>query len=129
MSVLAAIHARWAADDAITAIVPAEQFTTGDRLDCDDDLPVATVNVEGERKEWDSSKPLRVSTCRLQVWIREHAVGELLQGAVESAFDNTSWTTGGTHVVLSRVENAYPVQEPEGVWQFVFDFEIQHATA
>lgn len=126
MSIYAAIHARWAATASLIAVVPAARVTTGNRQDDDDSLPVATISLEGERKSFTNSGPKSVvASIRVQAWIREHVNGVALRSAMETAFDNTGWTSSGVTVVLSRVDNSYDLREPDGVWQFVFDLEIE----
>lgn len=126
-----AIHARWAATAGLIALIPANQFTTGSRLDENTTLPAAVLSLENTDRRRTNSGHTKIRGVRLKLWVQEHYDGVQIRKQLEAAFDNTSWsvTSGAPPVVVfrvlsSRIENDFVLQEDDGVFQFVTDLEL-----
>lgn len=134
----AAIHHRWGAVSELSQRVPADRFLTGSHRDDSPDrinntLPAASLTVQGSQRVRTNKGYGKRTTARIQIWVQNYADGVDLRGPMDAAFENSNWTAAlgeqTVHVLSSRIENDYSLEEDDGAWQFVFDLEFLHAMA
>lgn len=110
---------------ALAALLPSARVVTGDGQS-DLTLPYATVNLASENAEYRSNaSTIRQPSIRIQVWHDDHAAGVAIREAIRVLFDNQEFSTSVGNLLLTRVENTFAIQEPDGVWQFVIDLETK----
>lgn len=120
-----AIHQQWAATAGLTSLIPAASFTTGSRLsDPDTPLPAAVLMLENTTKRYVNTHHLKIGELRIKVWVRDHDDGVAVRQQIETAFNNTNWSTDNLKVIVSRVTSDEAIQEDDGVWQFIFDLSL-----
>lgn len=88
-------------------------------------LPYATINVENNNSLYYSNggSPRR-ATVRVQLWHDSHAQGCELRAKLIGIVDNKNFTTSEAAILCCRHENDFAVQEEDGVWQFIIDFDV-----
>src|SRR5205823_4164584 len=96
MSLEQAIHARWAADGALTALIPAARFVTGKALG-GLVLPYATLARVGQRRAIRTSSHT-VADVQVRFDVFSAALGTLRQtaDAVKARFDRQTFSGGAT---------------------------------
>ena len=94
MSLEQAIHARWAADGTLTALIPAARFVTGKALG-GLSLPYAVLSRVGQQQVTRTSSR-RVAHVRIRFDAFSADLGTLRQvaDAVEARFDRQSFSGG-----------------------------------
>lgn len=106
-------------------LLPVASIVTGNQVNEESPLPYAQTNVE-------TSRPLlRTNTSRIdkplvrvQIWHDVHATGAAMRDAFIRAIDNRDFEPDGLDVLSIRYSNALAIQEDDGVWQFLIDFEL-----
>lgn len=123
-----AIHAIYDAKSAVTypKLTALNAFVTGTVLN-DPPLPYANINLESEQNLYRSNtsrtdRPL----VRIKLWDADHNRGNLTKKEFVTLFENTTFENSELLVQSIRKENSFAIQEPDGVWQFVIDFEIKY---
>ena len=102
------------------------RIVTGDVQSSDMQLPYATVNLESNQSEFRSNtSSVRRPGIRFKVWHDDHKSGAKIRDGIKKLFENKSFTTSDANLILIRHENDFAFQEPDGVWQFVIDFETK----
>jgi len=122
MSLEQAIHVRYAADAALTALVPAARFVTGQALD-GAALPFITLKRTG----W---KPAaRTSTSRVEevaarftIHSDDLEVIKSIVAALDARFDGASFTAAGIVVTRMRKQNHREQRSGDGVWSAEEDY-------
>ena len=111
----------------LSALLPTERIVTGQHHDRD--LPYASINLEGNITEYRSNcGSARNQRLRFQVWHENHSLGSEIATAIENLFENKTFTTSVLNIIRSRHENSLTMQEDDGVWQFLIDFQIATVT-
>lgn len=130
MSVEAAIHARYAANLAMTQLCPAAKFITGVHQRENQASPYGSLTRAGALASlWTSSGKVTRHQMRFQFWPNSYGQGDQIKASVMSLFDNQSWTNEDTHISYMRLSNEFELQEDDGSWQFVMDFDVDAQTA
>jgi len=124
MSLVQAIHERWAATAALQAALPASRLYTG--LCPDAALPWATVDKQSARPvacHNDGSTALAIG-LKIEVFHGAHDVGAAIVQQVVAAFDRCDFALAGSdRVVDMRRVNDFERQSDDGVWQFTCEFQ------
>lgn len=136
---------QWLADatapgvTALAALLPSSKIVTGqwqkglahgEGAAASADFPYASIGVEGDRTEWRTNcGGVRRTNVRIRVWSDVHATVAAIREALIGVFDDKGYSPSGAtrEVRLSRLENAFALQEEDGVWTLVFDFLAIHA--
>jgi hypothetical protein len=136
---------QWLADESapgvatLAALLPASKIVTGKwqtppaRGEGDAasaDFPYASLGFEGDRLDWRTNcGGVRRTSVRIRVWSDVHATVAAIREALIGVFDDTGYSPVGAQreVRLSRLENAFAIEEEDGVWSLVFDFLAIHA--
>lgn len=122
MSLEQAIHARYAADAALTALVPAARFLTGPALD-GAALPFITL----ERTGWKLAARTSTSTVE-EVAVRFTILGDDLEvvksvvAALDARFDGAAFTAAGIVVTRMRKRDHREQRAADGVWEAEEEF-------
>lgn len=131
MTLQGKIHDLWEhqagdAFDTLRSRLPVARAVTG-TWKGDDALPRATINREGGSPlaRWEGGR-LDVDTLRIQVWHDNFDAGAAIRDAVVAAFDDFDIRLPGKTIVCMRLANHFDLEEDDGVWQFLVDFEVQH---
>ena len=123
MTLERAIHERWAANAALTALVPAGQVTTGRSSRAE--VPYVTILREQTQTalRTNAGDTIDEITLRMNVWHHDYdAAREVLQ-AIRAAFDRSSFTLAdGSRVLAMRRLTESALQHPDGAWQLTIRF-------
>ena len=124
MSLVQAIHERWAAAAALQAVLPAARLYTG--LCPDAALPWATIDKQSARPvacHNDGSATVAVGV-KIDVFHGDHDAGAAIVQQVVAAFDRCDFALAGNdRVVNMRRVNDFERQSDDGVWQFTCEFQ------
>lgn len=130
MSVEAAIHSRYAANLAVTQLCPAAKFITGVHQHENQASPYGSLTRVGALASlWTTSGKVTRHQMRFQFWPSSYGQGDQIKTAVKNLYDNQSFTEGDTHVSCMRLSNEFELQEDDGSWQFVMDFDVDSQAA
>lgn len=116
----------WESTAELQSVLPVASIITGDGQDEDDDeLPTASLSVESSTPAARSSDVcVRQTALQLKVWTEDHAWGESLGLLIEQHLDNVEDRSNPLTILSLRLANRFALQEEDGVWQFVHDFEV-----
>jgi hypothetical protein len=116
------IHAAYAANPYLTALVPATRFVTGTAKGMGP--PYVTISREGSLPAIRSNgKRVDRIVIRFQVWAT-HSAGEAVRETLINYFDNWESDTLSPRVISMRKANDLAIEEDDGIWQFLIDFEV-----
>jgi hypothetical protein len=116
MSLEQAIHARWAGDGTLTALVPAARFVTGKALG-GLPLPYAMLSRVGQRRATRTSSR-SVTEVQVRFDVFSAGLGTLRQAAdaVKARFDRQTFSGGATVLRMRRADEAQE-QADDGTWR------------
>lgn len=131
-SIFEAIHARWAADTALMALVPAASFITGNvEVDSVDEPARPYVSLQatiGGAPEYTNLAKHADRSVRFLVFEDADDFDNLLSivAALEAAFDRAAFTVDDDQTALNMQETGAPqyLQDDAGRWYAVVDFRI-----
>ena len=126
MNLEEAIHQRWAASEALAALLPADGVKTGRSLD--DAVPYATLTRRANRTAFrtNAGDALDEVSLRIDVWHDDYDAGRAIVHQVKAAFDRSDFElSGGDRVVQMCRTDDSASQHDDGVWQFTIDFLAQ----
>lgn len=126
MNLEQAIHQRWAASDALNALLPAEKVKTGRSLG--DSMPYATIARLKNRTvlRTNAGDALDEVTLRVNVWHDEYDAGRAVAEQVKAAFDRSDFAlSDGDRVVQMLRTDDFASQHDDGAWQFTTEFLVQ----
>ncbi len=126
MNLEQAIHQRWAASDALAALLPAEHLKTGRSLA--GSLPYATITRKSCRTAFrtNAGDALDEVALRISVWHGDYNAGRSVVEQMKAAFDRSSFDlSGGARVTQMRRTDDSALQHDDGTWQFIIDFLVQ----
>jgi hypothetical protein len=121
-----AVHQRWAASEALAAMLAAERVTTGRSLG--DSVPYATITRRQCRTAFrtNAGDALDEVTLRIHVWHDDHEAGRAIVEQVKATFDRSDFElAGGARVVQMRRAHDAAVQHDDGTWQFTVEFLVE----
>jgi hypothetical protein len=108
---------------ALANLLPPSRFVTG--MQREQELPYVTVNLESNQSGYRSSTgSMRRPMIRFQLWIENHALGCQIRDAIETLFENKSFSTTTNQLIQTRHENSLAIEEPDGTWQFLIDVVV-----
>jgi hypothetical protein len=117
------IHEAYEANSYLTALIPADKFVTGMAKGMS--LPYATMNRESSLPSVRSNtNRIDRLLIRFQVWA-SHSTGASMRDTLIDAFDNWSSESSNPRVVMMRKANDFAIEEDDGVWQFLIDFQVE----
>ncbi|MCR4415273.1 MAG: DUF3168 domain-containing protein [Thermoguttaceae bacterium] len=126
MTLEAAIHARWAADADLGALLPVEHFRTG--LVRGAGVPCARLVRKACRAALWTSAAATFDEVALEfhVWHDDYDAGRTIVDAVAAAFDRTRFDVSPAERVLDLFRTSERVQQHgDGLWQFTLGFVAQ----
>ena len=131
-TIFEAIHARWAADTALIALVPAASFITGNvEVDSVDEPERPYVSLQatiGGAPEYTNLAKHADRSVRFLAFEDADDFDNLLAivAAMEAAFDRASFTVDVDQTVLNTQQTgeAQYLQDDAGRWYAVVDFRI-----
>lgn len=102
------------------------RIVTGNVQSHDMQLPYATINRESNQTEFRTNKNRVLKpNIRVKIWHDSHSEGLKIQNAFIVLFENKKFKTPQINVLCFQHENDFAVQETDGTWQFVIDFEAK----
>ena len=126
---MAQIHTRWAATVALNTLLDSSRLKTGLEF-ADYELPFCAVNKDGDSPLIRSNNAQTVDTVsiRFQLFHQSNADGAAIIHQMKIAFDRVAFLlTAPDGVIDMQRTNDFELQEPDGVWRFVIDFEAKVA--
>jgi hypothetical protein len=128
MSIEATIHDWYAASASLVALLPASRFVTGHVQDeTQQDLPYCTLNRESDAPSYRTNcGRMDAASLRFQLWHEAWNSGNTIADAIVAAFDNGERTAGAITIHSMRLSNRFHLQEDDGVWQFLLDFDVTY---
>lgn len=116
------IQEAYAANSYLTNLVEGAKFVTG--MGKGLTVPYATLNREGGAP-MARSNANRIDrfVMRITVWAN-HATGAGLRDELKTYFDNWGSESSNPRVLSMRYLSDLPVEEDDGTWQFLIDFEV-----
>jgi len=121
-----AIHQRWAATDALNALLPAENLVTGRASGRS--TPYATLVRQRSRPAVSSNTADAIDevTLRLHVWHDDHDAALAIARQVKTAFDRGRFDlAGGDRVISMRRTGERVSQHDDGLWQVTLEFTVR----
>lgn len=124
MSIEKMIHEVYAASSAVTGLIPTSKFVTGKASGLS--LPYLQLSREGNPIAFRSNGVSRFEkpVVRMQFWHASQEAGGQLRDLLVDLFDNRDMLAGNRRVLYMRKTNDLEIQEDDGVWQFLIDFEL-----
>jgi hypothetical protein len=123
MNLAQVIHQRWAADAALSSLLPASRVYTG--MSIDPTRPYAIITRQTDRPVAcfnDGSTVDRVGV-RVQVFHDAYDAGAAVVHQIKLAFHLAEFALSGSDKVFTmQRSNDSEHQNEDGVWQFVVDF-------
>lgn len=129
MSLEESIFEEWATHYDLVALLPVEKCVSGDWQDDKDEppFPYATLNIEGTLNDsYTSDGRYDSSLVRIQVWGEDKAQAKAIAKKLVDTFDNQHFARQGERVCVIRKDNVIPLQEEDGVWQYLVQFQVTH---
>mgnify|MGYP005839736353 CR=1 FL=1 len=123
MSLEQAVHERWAASQALAALLPADRVSTG-RSSCPT-VPYATILPERRQTALRTNAGDTVDevTLRVNVWHEAYGAGRAIVEQVRAAFDRAAFELpGGGRVLHMRRTSESAAQHGDGLWQLSIQF-------
>jgi hypothetical protein len=124
MNLAQVIHQRWAADAALSSLLPASRVYTG--MSIDPTTPYAVITRQSDRPAAyfnDGSTVDRIGV-RVQVFHHAYDAGAAVVHQLKLAFHLAEFPLSGSDKVLTMQRaNDSEQQNKDGVWQFVVDFD------
>lgn len=121
-----AIHERWAATGALSALLPADRLKTG--LARGAAVPYATLVRTAGRTlcRTNAGDALDEVTLTIHVWHDAFDAAAAIAHQVKAAFDRSAFDAGGgDRVVQMRRAGESVAQHGDGVWQWTIEFSVQ----
>jgi len=130
MNLAQAIHARWAADARLDALLPVARVMTGTCFAADPGTRFATITLPGGTFEGYANDGSSLSTVlvRIQVHHDDYDGGQAVTEAVLAAFGRAelSLSAGGKVLCMQPAAVPQEVQDPEnGQWDWLIDFQCR----
>lgn len=126
MSLESALHARWAADAELSALLPVENLKTG--LVRGAGMPCARLVRKACRAalSTNAAETLDEVALEFHVWHEDYDAGRAIADAIVTAFDRGRFDISPSERVLClrRVLDSAQ-QEDDGPWQFTLEFVAQ----
>ena len=124
MNLAQVIHQRWAAADALNALLPASRVYTG--VSFDPVLPLAVLAKESDRPDSYQSdgSAIDLVVLRIRVFHAQHDAAAKIIHQIKKAFDRTTFDlTGGDTVLDMQRTNDHEQQRSDGSWEMTIDFK------
>ena len=126
MNLEQAIHQRWAATDALNALLPAENLVTGRASGRS--TPYATLVRQRSRPVVSSNTADAIDevTLRFHVWHDDHDAALAIARQVKTAFNRSRFDlAGGDRVIGMRRTSDRGTQHDDGLWQVILEFTVR----
>lgn len=128
MELAAAIHTRWAADEALSALLPAERLTTGLSPGDTPAEPYATLTIAGGRSPVYANDGSSVEslTVRFRIAHSVYDEGGPIVDAVLAAFDRSDFALAGGGKVVAMQRTGWPQESQDtasGGWLWLIEFQ------
>ena len=123
LTLMQAIHGRWAADTALCALLPASRVSTGTAPGAA--LPLAVIVAESDRPLAACNDGSTVRSVGVQIVVLHgsYAVAATIVEQVTAAFDLADFDLDDGRVIDMRKTNgSEQQQQDDGVWRMVVDF-------
>ncbi len=121
-----AIHARWAAAAGLSALLPAERFTTGRTHAVL--RPYANLIRKPGRTlcRTHAGEAVDEIPLEIHVWHDVFDAAQAVAQEVKAAFDRSRFPlSDGAKVLQMRRAGESFIQHPDGVWQWILGFHVQ----
>jgi hypothetical protein len=121
-----AIHERWAASQALAALLPADRVTTG--RSSRGAVPYVTLLRERSRTalRTNAGDTLEEVTLRMNVWHEDYDAARAIVDQIRVAFDCSHFElAGGSRVLRMRRTGDWALQHGDGLWQLTIRFLVQ----
>lgn len=116
------LHEAFAANAYLVGLLPASKLVTGTAKGLA--TPYATINREGNAPMARSNGPrIDRTIVRVTVWAT-HSTGSALRDELIKHWDNWSSESTTPRVLSMRKQNDLAIEEDDGIWQFLIDFEV-----
>lgn len=124
MNLLQVIHERWAADGTLNGLLDSANVYTGNAPDAA--LPFCVVERGSQEPEWQSNCQTAADRVgiRFQLFHENRDDGYAIAEGIKAFFNRSNFSLSGSDVVQT-MERAgdFEIQDPDGVWRFVIDFQ------
>lgn len=129
MAVETTIHNTWANTAALTAIVPAARFFTGDAYGLPDDgsfVTYATLDKNSTRPLYRATGGAEVEShsFTLDVVADNLATIKTIWPLIKAAYNRTSWSDAYSTVILWQWDTVTETQDPDKTWILSVDFTV-----
>lgn len=125
MSIEQAIHVRWEASTALSALVPAERLMTGEHWG-EPALPYAVL-VRGSAEplaRTSSGTELRRTRVRVAVYSADLETGQAALRAIRAEFDRQVLEEAGEAAMNMQWVEERQRLESQGVWRVTVDYDV-----
>lgn len=124
MNLAQVLHQRWAAAEALNALLPVSRVFTG--MSTDPVAPFAVISKRSGRPlaSFSDGSGIDVVGVRIQVFHERYDSAAAIVEQVKTTFDRTAFPLAGSDRVL-HVErtNEFEGQEKNGTWRMVIDLQ------
>ena len=124
LSLVQAIHQRWAESPALCSLLPVARVSTG--MSADPALPRAVVHKESDRPllSCNDGSEVALVTVRIRVFHDDYAAAAATIGQLKAALERAEFALEcGGKVLDVRRSNDSEQQLENGVWEMTIDFD------
>jgi hypothetical protein len=123
MNLAQMLHQRWAAAEALNDLLPASRVYTG--MSVDATTPYAVISKEHDRPLGFHNDGSAIDSIgvRFEVFHQDYDAALAIMEQIKKTFDRSDFTlAGGDKVISMQRLNDFEVQENDGLWRLVIDF-------
>ncbi len=124
MNLAEVLHQRWAADEPLNGLLPAQRVFTG--MSVTPAMPLAVISRARARPavQFADGGGLDTVGVRIDVYDPSYDASQAVLDAVKRAFDRTGFDLAGSGKVLyMRRTSDHARQEPDGTWRTTVEFD------
>ncbi len=124
MNLAQVLHQRWAADESLNALLPAERVFTGTSVT--PAMPLAVISRARARPavQFADGAGLDTVEVRIELYDPSYDASLAVLAALKRAFDRTRFDLAGAGKVLYMRRTAdHARQEPDGTWRTTVEFD------
>lgn len=124
MNLLEEIHSRWADDATLNGLLDSENVYTGRSFD--PTPPFCVLTRESQAPEWQANCSGCVDRVgmRFQLFHANYDTGYVIVETIREVYNRANFDLdGGDSVLTMERSGEFEIQEDDGVWRFVLDFQ------
>lgn len=123
MNLAQVLHQRWAADESLNRLLPAERVFTGTSVAPASPLAVISRARAKPAVQFTDGAGLDTVAVRIELYDPSYDASQAVLAALKGAFDRTRFDLAGADKVLYMRRTAdHAIQEADGTWRTTVEF-------